>query len=293
MFGDFFYNCNRIDYSELQYKENGTPIVAQWGNNMFQFGIYGNKNIICQRCTRRRSIISFSIEQYSTKRFCYGADFLYEYTPRFDFEKSNAYDNASYYYDICRNKIDIAELNLLSVYGDDFTLICMVGIEAFLNAFHNSRMGLHYKHKFNIAKRAPAEHHLLAIEEGHVIHFSRGNGNGTPRIIREKLEDVVKRASDRWGSSLVQVEYKNDNVINRLLARNRALMVFAGLIPFGDYNLLTNNCEHFVNWCKTGKTDSEQVTNFFIDAASILTSIIFRNPAPLMTRIAQRRLRIN
>jgi hypothetical protein len=28
------------------------------------------------------------------------------------------------------------------------------------------------------------------------------------------------------------------------------------------YNLLFNNCEHFVNWCKTGISDSKQVRNF-------------------------------
>ncbi|NPD82702.1 hypothetical protein HPS57_12070 [Prevotella sp. PINT] len=58
----------------------------------------------------------------------------------------------------------------------------------------------------------------------------------------------------------------------------------------GHYELMTNNCEHFVRWCKTGKANSRQVTNFFIDAVSILASIFFRNPAPLMTRIAQRKL---
>jgi len=29
-----------------------------------------------------------------------------------------------------------------------------------------------------------------------------------------------------------------------------------------DYNLLTNNCEHFVVWCKTGISDSRQVRNW-------------------------------
>ena len=77
---------------------------------------------------------------------------------------------------------------------------------------------------------------------------------------------------------------------NLLVARNRALLVFAGFVSFGDYGLMANNCEHFVSWCKTGKAYSTQVTNFFIDATSILASIIIRNPAPLMVRLAQRKL---
>ncbi|MEL6930841.1 MAG: lecithin retinol acyltransferase family protein [Cyanobacteria bacterium J06600_6] len=29
-----------------------------------------------------------------------------------------------------------------------------------------------------------------------------------------------------------------------------------------DYNLLTNNCEHFAVWCKTGISDSKQIRNY-------------------------------
>lgn len=101
---------------------------------------------------------------------------------------------------------------------------------------------------------------------------------------------MEERAFERWGTYLLQVEYKHEDTANRLVARNRALLVFAGFVSFGDYGLMANNCEHFVSWCKTGKAYSTQVTNFFIDATSILASIIIRNPAPLMVRLAQRKL---
>ena len=58
----------------------------------------------------------------------------------------------------------------------------------------------------------------------------------------------------------------------------------------GGYNILHNNCEHFVRWCKNGKAYSGQVMNFFMDAVSVLTSIMLRSPAPLMARLAQRKL---
>ena len=31
----------------------------------------------------------------------------------------------------------------------------------------------------------------------------------------------------------------------------------------GDYNFFTHNCEHFAVWCKTGKHESSQVSDFF------------------------------
>ena len=263
--------------------------MAQRNNRMFQFGIYGDNSVIFQRCIKMGSIILFSIEKCSAKDFCSGAC-LYEYTPQFEFDKSIAYANAVHYYTAGRGNAIPASINLCSVYGDDFTLICMVGNKSFANAFHRSKMGKHYIHTFYMAGMAPAQHHLLAIEEGYVIHFSRGNGSGAPQIILEEVEQVEERAFERWGTYLLQVEYKHEDTANRLVARNRALLVFAGFVSFGDYGLMANNCEHFVSWCKTGKAYSTQVTNFFIDATSILASIIIRNPAPLMVRLAQRKL---
>ena len=137
---------------------------------------------------------------------------------------------------------------------------------------------------------APAQHHLLAIEEGFVVHFSRGDRSGAPQIIVEALDHVTDRAYDRWKSHLIQIEHGHEDTGSRLIARNRALLVYAGFVPFGAYDLFTNNCEHFVRWCKSGKAYSGQVANFFMDAASILTSIVLRNPGPLMVRLAQRKL---
>ena len=36
------------------------------------------------------------------------------------------------------------------------------------------------------------------------------------------------------------------------------------------YNLVTNNCEHFAMWCKTGVSDSSQVKQFIRLAAKQL-----------------------
>ena len=289
MFGDFLRNHERLDYSDLRYKEPGTPIVIRHSNRMFQFGIYGEDRVIFQRCSHFDSVIFFSIERCSAKRFCVGGQ-LYEYTPRYDFDKSVAYDNASYYYQMSQGNAIPASVELRSVYGDDFTLICMVGHEVFANAFHHSRMGKHYRHSFRIAGMAPAQHHLLAIEEGFVVHFSRGDSSGAPQIIIEELDHVIKRAYDRWGSPLIEIIHKHEDTVSHLIARNRALLVYAGFVPFGTYDLFTNNCEHFVRWCKNGKAYSGQVMNFFMDAVSVLTSIMLRNPAPLMARLAQRKL---
>ena len=70
MFGDFLRNHERLDYSDLRYKEPGTPIVIRYSNRMFQFGIYGENRVIFQRCFSLGAVIFFSIERCSAKRFC-------------------------------------------------------------------------------------------------------------------------------------------------------------------------------------------------------------------------------
>jgi hypothetical protein len=77
--------------------------------------------------------------------------------------------------------------------------------------------------------RKPSE----IIEQTSIATFSKGN----PVYIAPSIEGfcfvpnvVVERAKSRLGE-------------------NR-------------YNLLFNNCEHFVNWCKTGISDSKQVRDF-------------------------------
>ena len=116
MFGNFLNNHIRLDYSDLRYKEQGTPIVAQRNNRMFQFGIYGDNSVIFQRCIKMGSIILFSIEKCSAKDFCSGAC-LYEYTPQFEFDKSIAYANAVHYYTAGRGNAIPASINLSAWLG--------------------------------------------------------------------------------------------------------------------------------------------------------------------------------
>lgn len=287
MFGHFLMHNKELEYSDLRHKASGTPIVAVRSNRMYQFGIYGNGYVFFQQCRNLLTYFQFSITKCSVRDFCNG-DPIYEYTPDFEFDKTYTYQNAKYCAEAFQGKRIDTVSQIPSIYGDDFVLLCMVGYETFTNAFHQSKMGLHYKYSFYIGGIAPAQHHFLGIEEGWVIHFSLGGDKyRSQQIILEQYETVESRA-ENIGNNVLRVIHKDEGLYNRLTARNRALLAFAGYVSFGKYDLMTNNCEHFVNWCKTGKLRSTQVTNFIIDATAVLASFAFRTPNPLLVRLAQR-----
>lgn len=287
MFGDFLNKGKhgQLDFEDIDDLEDGTPIVARYNNREFQFGIYEEGYVIYQDCWQTKAgALVFSLEQSSIEEF-FEDSTVYEYTPDFGFDKKKAYYNAKRNISELGDKVIPASEQLRSVYGDDFTLMCMLdSIEGFYASFLSSRMGRHYRYRFFISGIAPAHHHLLAIEEGFAVHFSKGDGEGDPDIIIESLSHIKERS----GAHLAEVGYNRDDVASRLLARNRALLIYSGKVSHSHYHLFANNCEHFAILCKTGRPYSNQVRDFFVDAIMVGLSAVVGNPKFAAMVIARR-----
>lgn len=287
MFGDFINEGKHrvIPLEELEEFEAGVPIVAQYSDRNFQFAIYGENQVIYQDCwINRVGELVFSLEECSIEEFCEDA-IVYEYIPEFYYDRTKTYINAKCNLTELGDKIIPASKQLRSVYGDDFTLMCMLdSIEKFYMAFQNSQIGRHYQYKFFIGSIFPAFHHLLAIEGGFAIHFSKGDDNEEPEIILETIQHIVERAD----ACLIRIEYNNDDIAQRLLARNRALLIYSDKADYDNYDLFANNCEHFVHLCKTGRPYSNQVKNFFTDAVIIGLSLVARKPQYASMILAKR-----
>lgn len=92
------------------------------------------------------------------------------------------------------------------------------------------------------------EHHGIDCGDGSVIHYSKA-----------EPEAEVRRTSIHafaMGSPVMQkpqpLSFVADVVIQRAESR----------LGERRYDLFFNNCEHFANWCKTGRSESEQLANF-------------------------------
>ncbi|KAA1248291.1 lecithin retinol acyltransferase family protein [Mycobacterium simiae] len=91
-------------------------------------------------------------------------------------------------------------------------------------------------------------HHGIDCGDGTVIHFTGEPG--------KKSDAAVARTTigDFALDSIVHVrEYSRKDDVVTVIGRAESKL------GSREYNLVTNNCEHFATWCCTGKTASQQV----------------------------------
>jgi hypothetical protein len=96
-------------------------------------------------------------------------------------------------------------------------------------------------------------HHGIDCGDGTVIHYYKGNGE--PVITRTTMETFA--LGNPVYPYKVQVSFIPELVMERAESR----------LGERQYNLVTNNCEHFANWCKTGRNVSQQLLDYGLDAA--------------------------
>ena len=112
-------------------------------------------------------------------------------------------------------------------------------------------------------------HHGIDLGDGSVAHYLEGRS-----ILRSSLEDFSRGATV--------------NVVNHTQASPSGVTLRRAMSRIGEqrYNLLFNNCEHFANWCKTGRHRSSQVEDWMQTSslgALALGQII---PAALLTGLS-------
>lgn len=100
-----------------------------------------------------------------------------------------------------------------------------------------------------VTQRLGYTHHGIYAGEGKVIHYA-----GFSKAFKKDRVEITSLEEFSQGQK-VRVEnhqnaqYSRQEILERALSR----------IGENGYNLVFNNCEHFVYWCITGKEKSRQV----------------------------------
>ncbi|MBP3611457.1 MAG: lecithin retinol acyltransferase family protein [Lachnospiraceae bacterium] len=128
------------------------------------------------------------------------------------------------------------------------------------------------------------EHYAVYIGDGQVVHYA-GDGNdfsGCVSVRKASLESFLKGDTDYFvlffhknytmpRKIQVRTSFNLDDIgydRNSILPGNKSARIYSpeetvrrALSRLGEesYHLLSNNCEHFAVWCKTGVAESYQV----------------------------------
>ncbi len=99
------------------------------------------------------------------------------------------------------------------------------------------------------------EHHGIDCGDGTVIHYYKGGEVAT--IARTSME-MFARGNPVYVKPY-SISYVPDVVVERAESR----------LGEQGYDLLTNNCEHFATWCKVGKNESQQLTDYGVGLGTL------------------------
>ena len=114
-------------------------------------------------------------------------------------------------------------------------------------------------------------HFGVYVGDGRVVHFcSTGSNELDPQTadIQETSYERFSKGNKVTADKMEQATYEPDEIVQR--ARS---MIGTKL---GTYNLLSNNCEHFANWCRCGKLVSHQRT--LVDTVS---DMVLKQESPI------------
>ena len=112
-------------------------------------------------------------------------------------------------------------------------------------------------------------HHGIDLGDGRVVHY----GRGLQDIENAKVEIV---SMEKFSGG------KEVNVVKSVKAFSSEQIAWRAMSRIGErcYDLFDNNCEHFVNWCRSGRAISTQVA---------ITKTILRQAAAVGSRALLRK----
>lgn len=262
----------------------GTPVVALLNASDFEqkgtidgmrFGIYAGDGRVYFRKSFRFSIekahekLSYEVLAVSMSAFCPDGWSLYTYS------EEDAVGTPADVLRRAQNRLHEQSYGYVSIIGDDFVYECLTTRTLWSYLEEHPEIGSHVWTPLNYTLtdilreigvqktfQSPdifkLRHHGLRIERDTVIHFARRADDMVNRLRVDSHADFVNTTPDAPDGGEVE---GGRSLTSRLVARNAAIGILLHRPLWGKYNLLTNNCEHFSTYCRSGVRCSEQVAS--------------------------------
>lgn len=104
-------------------------------------------------------------------------------------------------------------------------------------------------------------HHGIYEDDDHIYQYAAKEGSEVSQenalIICTNLKTFAKDGE-------VEARDYNEEELKKLRPKDEIIKTAKNMLGtgLGEYNLVTNNCEHFSNYCAFGKKESNQVNDF-------------------------------
>ena len=141
-----------------------------------------------------------------------------------------------------------------------------------------------------VSRKGLYEHYAVYLGKGRVIHYC-GEGNdfgGTVSVHEADISEFIKDSKSYfvvWFDNGIPYKIQRETTFlfngsleyyNGIYQRTKRKTFSAketvarakSRVGETEYNLITNNCEHFAMWCKTGVSESSQVKNILSAAVA-------------------------
>lgn len=113
-------------------------------------------------------------------------------------------------------------------------------------------------------------HHGIYIGGGEVVQFGlpfdplTASDSCQIKVMRSPLKDFT------MGNNFIEVYKYSKKELRKKQKDSDIIETALSLVGSGDYNILTNNCEHFANYCCFKKKRSEQIDEIYANVKSKL-----------------------
>ncbi len=113
-------------------------------------------------------------------------------------------------------------------------------------------------------------HHAIDLGDGYVVQYGRGASDGVDATVQVSSHEAFSK-----GRPIEVVPSPASYAAHEITLR--------ALSCLGErnYHILWNNCEHFVNWCRSGKRESQQAERFVRTASRITVDLAATGAAKL------------
>ena len=104
-------------------------------------------------------------------------------------------------------------------------------------------------------------HHGIYEDDNHIYQYAAKEGSEVSQenalIICTNLKTFAKDGE-------IEARDYNEEELKKLRPKEEIIKTAKNMLGtgLGEYNLVTNNCEHFSNYCAFGKKESNQVNDF-------------------------------